>query len=111
MVDYMQKLQTMLSAPPEVAMRAPRAASPVLSSLGIIENILRSRYEGAAGAIDVEDCWLGVQVMNRSIPVHLWTYDGRMHLSCNYNEAFYEREFVERLVEEWKAVLVDGLLG
>lgn len=49
--------------------------------------------------------------MDRSIPVHLWTYDGQMHLSCNYNEAFYEREFVKRFVEEWKAVLVDELLG
>lgn len=53
MVDYMQKLQTVLSAPPEVAMRAPGAASPVLSSLGIIENILKSRYEGVARTIEV----------------------------------------------------------
>ncbi|KAL6233059.1 hypothetical protein BDW75DRAFT_246819 [Aspergillus navahoensis] len=109
MVDYHRKIGDIMSVPLEAAMQMPGAARPELSSLGIVDKFLQTSYTGSAGAFEIEDWWLGVQMINRLLQMYLWTRDGRMQLGCNYNEAFYAPEFVESFLGEWKEVLVRGL--
>ncbi|KAL3454598.1 hypothetical protein BJX65DRAFT_301234 [Aspergillus insuetus] len=110
MLDYHKKLGRILSAPIEVLNESPGAARPEFSSLGIVDNFLQQSYTGRMGTFEVVDWSLAVAAVIRPLQIHLWTWNGRMHLSCNYNEAFYTAEFVEEFVEEWKDVLVQELL-
>ncbi|KAL2783046.1 hypothetical protein BJX66DRAFT_319243 [Aspergillus keveii] len=109
MVDLHRKIGEIMSMPFEDALNMPGAARPELSSLGVVDKYLKTKYSGPAGAFDVQDWWLGVQMMNRALQMYLWTRDGSMVLGCNYNEAFYPAEFVELFVEEWKGVLIKEL--
>jgi hypothetical protein len=62
------------------------------------------------GIFEVVDWSLAVAAVIRPLQIHLRTWNGRMLLSCNYNEAFYTAEFLEGFVEEWKDVLIQELL-
>ena len=110
MVDYTEKIGGILAAPLEVSLEGPGAARPELSSLGIVDRFLQTSYTGPCGTFEIEDWWLGVQIINRLLQMYLWTRDGRIHLGCNYNEAFYETKFAEDFVNEWRDVLVTELL-
>jgi hypothetical protein len=111
MADYVSKIGAMLALPLELAIQAPGAAHPELSSLGVIDEYLQSRYIGSGATVEIEDWWLGVEVVNRILQTYLWTREGQLHLTCHYNEGFWERQFVERFLEEWRAVLVKELIG
>ncbi|KAL2825325.1 hypothetical protein BDW59DRAFT_179898 [Aspergillus cavernicola] len=114
LVDYVQKISAILTAPLEATIQGPGAAHPELSSLGVIDNYLQKRYtsdgnrEGNTGVVELEDWWLGVQNMNRELQMHVWMWDGDIYLACQYNAAFYERGFVEGFLEEWRGVF-EGL--
>jgi hypothetical protein len=109
MVDLHRKIGNIMAMPFEDALNMPGAARPELSSLGVVDKYLKTKYSGPAGRFEVSDWWLGVQQMNRALQMYLWTRDGSMRLGCNYNEAFYNPDFVELFVEEWKGVLMKEL--
>ena len=108
---YVQRIGSLLAAPLELAIQAPGAAHPELSSLGVIDSRLPTVHAGPATTVEIEDWWLGVQIINRVLQTYLWTREGEMHLACHFNDAFYEREFVEGFLEEWKAKLVGELVA
>ncbi|KAJ5698000.1 hypothetical protein N7462_000005 [Penicillium macrosclerotiorum] len=107
---YVQSIGALLATSLEVAIRAPGAAHPELSSLGVIDDQLPTTYPGPETTLNIEDWWLGVQITNRVLQTYLWTREGQLHLTCHFNEAFYERNFVEKLLEEWKSKLVGELV-
>lgn len=111
MTYYMQSIGALLSALPDLSIQAPGAAHPELSSLGVIDDRLQTRYTGPGATVEIEDWWLGVQIINRLLRTYLWTRGDELHLACHYNDAFYEGELVERFLEEWKSVLVDELVS
>ncbi|CRG91989.1 hypothetical protein PISL3812_09043 [Talaromyces islandicus] len=111
MASYVPKIGAMLAAPLELALQAPGGAHPELSSLGDLDKRLKSRYEGAANAVEVQDWWLGVEIINRLLQSYLWTRNGELHIAHHYNEAFYDRAFVEQVMREWKATIVKELIG
>ncbi|KAJ5430951.1 hypothetical protein N7445_008683 [Penicillium cf. griseofulvum] len=108
---YVQSISSLLAAPLELAIQAPGAAHPELSSLGVIDSRLPTVHAGPAITVEIEDWWLGVQIINRVLQTYLWMREGELHLACHYNDAFYEREFVEGFLEEWKAKLVGELIA
>lgn len=108
---YVQTIGSLLATPLELAIQAPGAAHPELSSLGVIEDRLPTVHAGPATTVEIEDWWLGVQIINRVLQTYLWTREGELHLTCHFNDAFYEREFVEGFLEEWKAKLVEELIA
>lgn len=110
MVDYVPKIGAMLAAPLEIALQAPGGAHPELSSLGDLDKRFKSRYEGAANTVELQDWWLGVEVINKLLQSYLWTRNGELHIAHHYNEAFYDRAFVEQIMEEWKATIVKELI-
>lgn len=108
---YVQSIGSLLATPLELAVQAPGAAHPELSSLGVIDDRLPTVHAGPAATVEIEDWWLGVQIINRVLQTYLWTREGEMHLSCHFNDAFYEGAFVEGFLEEWKSKLVGALIG
>ncbi|KAL4786493.1 hypothetical protein BJX76DRAFT_365578 [Aspergillus varians] len=108
MADYVPKIGAMLAMPLDIILQAPGAAHPEFGSLGLVDNHLKTTYarNGSGVDISIEDWWLGVQIINKVLHMYVWTRDGRMYLGCHYNEAFYENEFVERFLEDWREVLV-----
>lgn len=54
---------------------------------------------GPNATFEVQDQWLGMQVMGRPIHTYLWTQDDMLHIGYSYNETFYERMFVEGFLE------------
>ncbi|KAJ5818338.1 hypothetical protein N7474_003929 [Penicillium riverlandense] len=108
---YVQSIGALLATPLELAIQAPGAAHPELSSLGIIDDHLPAVHAGPAGTAEIEDWWLGVQIINRLLQTYLWTRVGQLHLSCHFNDAFYEQDFVEGLLKEWESVLVRELMA
>ncbi|KAJ5512031.1 hypothetical protein N7453_004134 [Penicillium expansum] len=107
---YVQTTTSLLAAPLELAIQAPGAAHPELSSLGVIDDRLPTVHTGPAATVEIEDWWLGVQIINRVLQTYLWTREGEIHLTCHFNDAFYEQGFVEGLLEEWKSKLVGELI-
>ena len=108
MTDYVQKVGSILAVPIELAIQAP--AHPELSSLGVIDDYLQSKYTGPASTFEIEDWWIGVQVVNRILQTYLWTRHGQMNLQVAFNEAFYEKGYVEKFLEDWRDLLAKELL-
>lgn len=108
---YVQSIGSLLATSLELAVQAPDAAHPELSSLGVIDDRLPTVHVGPAVTVEIEDWWLGVQIINRVLQMYLWTREGEMHFSCHFNDAFYKRAFVKGFLEEWKSKLVGALIG
>ena len=111
MAYHLQRLGALLSTPLGLSIQDHGAARPELISIGVVDDRLKTRYTGARATVEIDDWWLGVQTTNRLLPMYVWTRGGELHFSCHYNDAFYEREFVEGFLGEWKSCLVDKLLG
>jgi hypothetical protein len=111
MAEYVPKIGAMLAAPLELALQAPGGAHPELSSLGDLDKWLKHQYVGAANTVELQDWWLGVEVINKLLQSYLWTRNGELTIAHHYNEAFYDRAFVEQILGEWKATIVKELIG
>ncbi|KAJ5703207.1 hypothetical protein N7488_010755 [Penicillium malachiteum] len=79
---------------------APQPAEPLLNSLGIIDsNLIQHQY----GPVEVENVSYNNSVLNKQTPTEVFTWGGRMHISANFNEAFYTKEFMENFLLSMKA--------
>ncbi|OBT52467.1 hypothetical protein VE04_07513 [Pseudogymnoascus sp. 24MN13] len=107
LTSYVRKALGTLSAAPEDPLKAP--AYQTLSSLGVVNNYLQSKRDGKAATVEIEDWWLSVEIINRVLGTTLWTWDGHLNLSVSYNEAFYERNFVEQFIDGWGRELTTAL--
>lgn len=58
MTYYVQSISALLSAPLDLALEAPGATRPELSSLGIIDDRLRTRYTDPGATVEIGDWWL-----------------------------------------------------
>ena len=100
-------MQVLGAAPPDPLL-AP--AHPELSSMGRVNELLKPEVEGKERKVQVEEWWVAIEVINRLLLTQVWTFNGELVLSVHWNEAFYERSFVEGLFERWREVLVEGML-
>ncbi|BCR91315.1 uncharacterized protein ACHE_70158A [Aspergillus chevalieri] len=88
-----------LFAPPK-----PDAAPPsgvFMSSLGVIEPYLRGDY----GSLQVEEFRFGVSMITRQMIVYAWTFHNQLVLSVNYNEAYYNKDLVQDVLEKTRSCL------
>lgn len=104
-------LRAMVSAPVEISNQAPGASHTDLSSFGVVDSSIQTCYTGSRYTLEIEDWWMGVHIVNKLLQTYLWTRDGKLQLACHYNEAFYEHDFVEQFLQEWKSVIVNELVG
>ena len=79
---------------------------PDISSLGDIDQYVRGSY---GDNVKIEDVWLGVETLMRSIMTHVWTRQGRLNFSACFNENFYDADFVAKYLEDVKDELLEGL--
>ncbi|KAK9799869.1 hypothetical protein AB5N19_10524 [Seiridium cardinale] len=91
---------------------APRPPPPnppsgvTLSSLGAVDNFLTVQH---ANGVRVENFRFGVSILSRQVLLYVWTFDGHMHLSLNYNAAYYEASTAREVLERMRASLEEGL--
>ncbi|KAB8227929.1 uncharacterized protein BDW43DRAFT_323394 [Aspergillus alliaceus] len=92
-MPWIEKL-TMLLTP---NCNAPPPSEPNLNSLGVIERFLNPYY----GSIAVEDFSIMGQMLSPQLYVHCWSWNGKLHMSASFNEAYYTAEYVD----EWLAAV------
>ncbi|OJI82786.1 hypothetical protein ASPTUDRAFT_123558 [Aspergillus tubingensis CBS 134.48] len=105
---YVGRVMQVLGAAPPDPLLAP--AHPELSSMGRVNELLKSEVEGKERKVKVEEWWVAIEVINRLLLTQVWTFNGELVLSVHWNEAFYERSFVEGVFDRWREVLVEGML-
>ncbi|OJZ81971.1 hypothetical protein ASPFODRAFT_74897 [Aspergillus luchuensis CBS 106.47] len=105
--EYVNKALQLLSQQPDDPLRAP--AHPDLSSLGIVNEYISTKYHGEEFTVEVEDWWLALESIVRLLLIHVWTWDDELVFSFNWNDAFYEEGFIKRFLSEWMEVLCESL--
>ncbi|PSR81492.1 hypothetical protein BD289DRAFT_439025 [Coniella lustricola] len=98
----------MVNGPPPPA--AGEAASPpthrkppssvTLSSLGVVDRYIQQHHynENSSESVTVTNFDFGVSMMTRQILLYVWTFDGHLRLSANYNDAYHDaKEILELL--------------
>jgi hypothetical protein len=98
MVDMM--LPTFASGGP------PPSSTPVLSSLGIVEQFLGHSF-GPHWKVD--DVWVADIMMSAEIEAFLWTWKGQIVLSGSFNLAYYSKAEVQAFLARVKGELLGGL--
>lgn len=108
LVQWVDTIVAFYSAPPSPE-GPPPPALPDLSSLGILDEHLKTTYDGKE-RIELIDWAVLVEILAKHIMCHCWTWKKRLNLQAVYNEANYERNFVGRLQGEWKAIILRELV-
>lgn len=76
-----------------------------LSSLGILDKIIQPRH----GEFTVMEPWVMGAEYSTGIGAFLGTWGGRMGVSAGYNEAFYGRGQVVRLLGDVRRIVLEGM--
>lgn len=80
-------------------------SDPSLSSLGIIEQTLQRTY----GDMVVLEFDMNIEILTAGVSVHLYTWRDQLTLNAFFNEAFHERECIERFMKLTTDILFEGL--
>ncbi len=123
--QFVQALRPIMKFHSKALFEGPPPTTPpsavTLSSLGIIESQLGSRYENfggedgvsrgevAATAIQVKAFRFGVSILTRQMLLYVWTFGECLTLSVNYNKAYYDDAAVAELLDSVRDVLQEGL--
>ena len=83
----------------------PPASNVTISSLGVVDKYLRSDH----GSVLVERFRLGSAIMTRQPTLYIWTFQGQLTMSVDYNEAYYSAETITALLSGTKVCLERGL--
>lgn len=108
--DWVTHTTGLLAAAPMEGMTEP--SEPALISLGLVDRYVEALYKDRGkkeeddedekmevAMVEVEDFWLGVEMLTRQLEFYVWTFRGRLVFSVCFNQAFYESEFVERVMD------------
>ncbi|KAI0159188.1 hypothetical protein BJ166DRAFT_626342 [Pestalotiopsis sp. NC0098] len=85
--------------------KPPPSSAPVLSSLGIIDNYLRSQH----GAWEVTDFWLADTTTTEMSLIFLWTFHGEMVLSMSPNARYMMTDMADQFLAEVRDIMVKEL--
>ncbi len=83
----------------------PPSSTPSLSSMGVVDDFLAHRY----GDWELGDFWVSSTMLTGDFQMYLWTWRGKMVFSACYNDAFYEAEYADMVLEKTKNEMLDGL--
>lgn len=79
--------------------------TPLLTSLGIVEDFMGHRF----GEWEIEDFWLANTVMPPTVQVFIWTWKGQIVFGGSWNEAMFGAYVIERLLERTEEILLKAL--
>ncbi|RBR26099.1 uncharacterized protein FIESC28_01127 [Fusarium coffeatum] len=88
-----------------VAEGAAFLRTPLLTSLGIVEDFMGHRF----GEWEIEDFWLANTMMPPSVQVFIWTWRGQVVFGGSWNEAMFGADVIEGLLERTEDILSKGL--
>lgn len=78
-----------------------QAPSVSISSMGRVDDLIASQY----GDIEMHDPWVTGEELGTGLGAFLGTFRGELHLSAAYNEAFHEREEVEKFLARVQGIV------
>ncbi|RDH19783.1 hypothetical protein M747DRAFT_238647 [Aspergillus niger ATCC 13496] len=70
-----QAATSLVDTPAEVANSGNGSASVDLSQLGLVDDLLQTRYEGPRYTLEIEDWWTGVEFVTKKLQGYTWTRD------------------------------------
>ncbi|KAI1371049.1 hypothetical protein F4677DRAFT_321436 [Hypoxylon crocopeplum] len=97
-VPYYEQVMTMLKT-------ATPTTEPNLSNLGVLDEYVKTQY----GDVTVHNVQLAVQMLSAQLYLHTWSWNGQLHISICYNEAFYEATFVKKWLNDLRLNLFKNL--
>lgn len=68
-----------------------------MGSLGVVNRLIARNH---GDHVSVKAFRLGASVLTRQMLLYLWTFNERIHLSVNYNRAYYDETTPGRLLEQ-----------
>ncbi|KAF2679522.1 hypothetical protein K458DRAFT_490601 [Lentithecium fluviatile CBS 122367] len=80
-----------------------------ISSMGIVEALIKRTYGSRDNSIAVTAISLGIENLSRQGSCYVWTFRDQLNLRVIYNEAYHEREKMERFIRTVKESLLGGL--
>ena len=86
-----------------------RAADVDISSIGLVENLVRREYGEGPGLVQVEEVRVSVNSCSRQAAVFVFTFWDCLNMYMTYNEAFHTKESMEKFLESIKETLVAQL--
>lgn len=107
---YIRRTTRLFTSPVPEGM--PPIQNPDLSSLGLVERIMKREYvygDDADARIEVADFWIGVEMLARALQCHVWTFRDCLTLQGCFNTSFYEKDFVARVLGQVTEELLGGL--
>jgi hypothetical protein len=101
-VPYVEKATAMFkAAPPDM----PPPADPNINSMGALDDYIKCRY----GDVAVKDVSFMVHMLSQQLYVHSWSWNGTLHISASYNEAYYTPDYVKKFLTALKDNMVENL--
>jgi hypothetical protein len=98
-----KKATTLFSVP--VDSDTPPPTEPNLNSLGVMEKFIKPSY----GPVTVTDVSPMAQMITPQIYVHSWSWNGELHLSASYNEAYYTTDYASKWLASVRSNLIENL--
>ena len=86
-----------------------RAADVDISSIGLVENLVRREYGEKPGLVQVEEVRVSVNSCSRQAAVFVFTFRDCLNMYMTYNEAFHRKEHMERFSGDIKETLIAQL--
>jgi hypothetical protein len=83
--------------------------TPAISTGGNLDLVLKSPYVGAAGTFTIDDFWAGDVVTGPWMDCFVFVWKGKVGLSCNFNEVFYEEEEALNFLARAAEHMLEGL--
>ena len=80
-----------------------------ISSIGVVEKMVRNFYGTSQAGLEVKAVGLGVEILSRQGTTFVWTFRDQLNLSVTYNESFHTDEQMQEFVRTVRLQLLGGL--
>ncbi|KAI1781367.1 hypothetical protein F4818DRAFT_398811 [Hypoxylon cercidicola] len=97
-VPYVEQATAMIA-------KATPTTEPNLSNIGMLNEYVQTQY----GDVAVRNVWMAVQMLSPQLYLHTWSWNGELHISVCYNEAWYKHDFVEEWLGNLRHTLFTNL--
>lgn len=76
-----------------------------ISSMGVVDKIIMPRH----GALKADNPWVTGEELGTGLGLFLGTWEGKLNLSAAYNDAWHDKQSVEKFVRHCQDVVWKGL--
>ena len=88
---------------------APPLSNVDISSIGIMDELLKPKYDDDTRGVQVNNATVGVETLTPQMVMFLWTFRGQMNLYVVYNEAYSDAEMALDFAKSVKEILLNEL--